>query len=184
MKRMGSLESVLQNDGVIFLTYGGLLTQALLVALTESLEKGVEGDAVNKKTAINIFTVFIEVAQNIMNYSSQKQNDNAVPFDTRGLIVVGKGLDDKYYVFSQNVMAIADQDKLETKLTEVIGCDRETVKRLYREARRDGRHSHSRGGGIGMYEIAKKCEQIEFEFDQSDKTIEGNTLFRFKATIA
>lgn len=183
MKMMRNLESVLQREGVIFLTYGGFLTQSLLVSLTEALERGVEGDAINKKTSINIFTVFIEVAQNIMNYSALRNDGTNGVFDTRGMIVVGKDTDDKYYVLSQNIIAPGDKEKLEPKLIEVINSDKETIKKLYREARRDGRNTHSKGGGIGLYEIAKKCDEIEYAFEESDQLESGHTLYKFKAII-
>lgn len=179
MKIMNGLENLLQDDGVLFLTYGAFLTQSLLVSLTDSLEKGIEDGAVDKKTSINIFTVFIESAQNIMNYSTMKGGF----YDNRGMIVVGKGDDDKYYVLSQNVIAPEDKEKLEPKLIKVINSDRDAIRKLYREARRDGRNTHSKGGGIGLYEMAKRCDDIEYSFEENNNLTDGNTLYKFKAVI-
>jgi len=39
-----------------------------------------------------------------------------------------------------------------------------SYKKLYREARRSGKDTHSKGGGIGFYEIAKKATSIDYQF--------------------
>ncbi len=179
MKSIGNLESTLEENGIAFLTYGGFLTQTLLVALTEALEQGIESCELSRKTSINIFTIFIELSQNIMNYSKGKK-ENSGDFDPKGMIIVGKSKDEEYYVLSQNVISIADRGKIEPKLIEIAASDRDTLKKRYREARRSGKDAHSKGGGIGFYEVAKRCASVEYEFeDISDDKL----YFRFKAIL-
>ena len=81
------LEEILEKDGIIFLTYGGTLTQSLIVAMTEALEKETEEADLSIGLASKIFTIFIELAQNMMHYSKKMNKDG---FDSKGLIVVGK----------------------------------------------------------------------------------------------
>jgi len=173
------LELILEEDGIVFLTYGGFLTQSLIVGMTEALEKESEYADLSMKTSNNIFTIFIELSQNMMNYSkSHLEGDEK--FDPKGMIVVGKNSQDSYYILSQNIISIDDRNKIEPKLQEIVNTDLEGVKKLYKEARRSGRNTHSKGGGIGFYEIAKKSSNIMYDFTSIN---EDKFYFRFKAVL-
>jgi len=177
MISVDALEKILEKDGIIFLTYGGLLTQSLIVAMTEALEKETEEADLSMKVANKIFTIFIELAQNMMNYSKRVNKEG---FDPKGLIVVGKTKDEEYYVFSQNIVDEKDKQKIEPKLKQILSSSRDEVKKLYKEARKSGKDTHAKGGGIGFYEIAKKCEKIEYSFvDIGD----GKYYFQIKAIV-
>jgi uncharacterized protein YqfB (UPF0267 family) len=115
------------------------------------------------KISNDIFVVFIELAQNIMNYSKKLKSSQS--FDPKGLIFVGKK-DEKYFVCSQNIISLEDKEKIEEKLTHIKTLSLDEVKKLYREVRKNGKNSHEKGGGLGFLEIAKKVQKIEFEFKQ------------------
>lgn len=173
------LEKVLNEDGIIFLTYGGFLTQSLIVGMTEALEKESEYSDIGSKTSHNIFAIFIELSQNMMNYTKSRQPDTR-RFDSKGMIIVGKNSQEQYYVLSQNPVGLDDKNKMDSKLQEIVNTDLEGVKKLYKEARRSGKYSHSKGGGIGFYEIAKRSHQIDYDFE----SLGGDTFnFKFKATL-
>lgn len=176
---INKLESLLEKEGIVFLTYGGFLTQSLVVGMTEALEKESENADISMKLANNIFTIFIELSQNMMNYSkSLKQNGQE--FDPKGMIVVGKNKDGYYYIMSQNIININDKNKIEEKLNKIISTDLEGVKQLYKEARRSGKDMHGKGGGIGFYEIAKRASKIEYDFSSID---DNKFYFKFKAIL-
>jgi hypothetical protein len=173
------LESILEEDGIVFLTYGGFLTQSLIVGMTEALEMESKNSELNMTTSNNIFTIFIELSQNMMNYSKAVQ-DSDKEIDPKGMIIVGKNSDNNYYILSQNILNLSDKEKMEPKLKEILASDLETIKKLYKEARRSGRDKHHRGGGIGFYEIAKRAKKIEYNFTpiKDDKF-----YFKFKVIL-
>ncbi|KIM11040.1 MAG: hypothetical protein KU37_08005 [Sulfuricurvum sp. PC08-66] len=147
--------------------------------MTEALEKEAEYNNLNMGVSSNIFTIFIELAQNMMNYSKTKSTTLG-EFKAEGLILVGKDKSGHYYVESQNVVDSSDRAKLEPKLQEILTMNREEIKTRYKELRRSGKDTHGKGGGIGFYEIAKRCDTIEFEFTPLN---ESKCHFHFKATI-
>ncbi|MBD3841673.1 MAG: hypothetical protein IE909_07280 [Campylobacterales bacterium] len=127
----------------------------------------------------NIFTIFIELAQNMMNYSkSADQNDTTIK--PEGLIVVSKFEDKTYHVHSQNIVSKADKEKLEAKLLEISTLDADGIKKRYKELRRSGKETHGKGGGIGLYEIAKRCDNLFYEFK---KINDERYYFYLKTTI-
>jgi len=176
---INEIQSMVERQGIVFLTYGGFLSQGLIAGMTEALEKEAEYNNLNLGVSSNIFTIFIELAQNMMNYSKDK-NLQASEFKAEGLILVGKDNAGSYYIESQNVVDANDRAKLEPKLSEILTMDKEALKARYKELRRSGKDTHGKGGGIGFYEIAKRCDNVEFEF----KPISNDKChFHFKATI-
>jgi hypothetical protein len=171
------LEEILEKDGIIFLTYGGTLTQSLIVAMTEALEKETEEADLSIGLASKIFTIFIELAQNMMHYSKKMNKDG---FDSKGLIVVGKNKEGQYYVFGQNIVDDTDREKIEPKIKTILSSSKDEIKKMYRDARKSGKDTHTKGGGIGFYEIAKKSEKIEYSFIDLEN---GKYYFQFKAIV-
>jgi len=176
---INAIQQLVEEDGIVFLTYGGFLSQALISGMTEALEKEAELNELNMGDASNIFTIFIELAQNMMNYSKEKSVDSTEK-KAEGLIIVGRDKEGNYYIHSQNIVALEDKEKIEPKLIEIKTFDREQIKQKYKELRRSGANTHGKGGGIGFYEIAKRCNEIEYEFKQIN---ENKFYFYFKTTI-
>lgn len=174
-----AIERLLEADGIVFLTYGGFITQSLIAGMTEALERESAKSDINQRIANNIFVIFIELSQNMMNYAKAKEAGGN-GFDPKGLIVVGKDEGSKYYIFSQNVLDAEDREKITPKLEEIRCLDIDGLKKRYRELRKSGRDSHGKGAGIGFYEIAKRCESFEYEFIPIE---DGRFYFQFKAII-
>ena len=174
---MNKLEALLEEDGIIFLSYGGLFTQSLIAGMTEALEKETQTHDLSMKTANHIFVVFIELAQNIMNYSKLVEDDTL--FDPKGLIFVGKK-EDRYRVCSQNIISESDKQSLESTLASIVNASKDEIKQRYKETRRGARDTSKKGGGLGFLEIAKKAEKLEYRFQPLP---DGKYYFKFCATL-
>ena len=177
MQNTEQLETILAQDGILFLVYGGFFSQSLIVGMIDALEKETKEHDLSMKTATNIFTIFIELAQNIMNYSKKILKES---IDPKGLILVGKDSEDNYYVLSKNIVNDKDKQKIEEKLKTIKNLSKEEIKKLYRQARRSGKDTHSKGGGIGFYEIAKICKSLEYKFEPIEN---DRYFFQLKALI-
>ena len=173
------IRDIVDKEGIVFLTYGGFLSQALIAGMTEALEKEASTNDLSMGDSNNIFTVFIELSQNMMNYSKAKL-ENCDKIESEGLIVVGKSDDSIYFIQSQNIVSKVDKDKIEPKLVEILSLDREGIKKRYRELRRSGKNTHHKGGGIGFYEIGKRADKFEYNFKEIN---EDKFYFQFKAYI-
>jgi hypothetical protein len=160
---INAIKELTEKDGIVFLAYGGFLSQTLISGMTEALEKETQDNQLDMGLSSHIFTIFIELAQNMMNYSKKKSSD-ANELKSQGLIVVGKDELGRYYVHSQNVVSLEDKQSIEPKLIEIHSLDKEGIKQRYKELRRSGKNTHGKGGGIGFYEIAKRCDVIKYDF--------------------
>jgi len=176
---MKIVQSLVDNNGIIFLSYGGYLSQTLISGMVEALEKEAEENEINISASSKIFTIFIELSQNIMNYSKTKHKDDDT-LKSQGLILVLKDDEFNYSIHSQNIVSLVDKEKIEPKLKEIISLDKDGLKKRYRELRRSGQDTHGKGGGIGFYEIARKCNFIEYNFTPIN---EDRYYFHIKTTI-
>ncbi len=173
------IQHLVERDGIVFLSYGGFLSQALISAMTEALEKEADANEIGMGVSNNIFTIFIELSQNMMNYSKSK-DPNCHEINPEGLIIVSRDDKGNYYIQSQNIIALEDKNKIEPKLKELQFLDKDGIKKRYRELRRSGQNTHGKGGGIGFYEIAKKCDSIEYKFKEIN---ENKYYFHIKTKI-
>ena len=173
---ISAVQNMVEEDGIIFLSYGGYLSQTLITGMTEALEKEAEDNGINMTQSNNIFTIFIELSQNMMNYSKQVDKDKNI---AQGLIMVTRDSSHNYHIHSQNIVSLHDKEVIEPKLQEIQGLDRDGLKKRYRELRKSGQNTHGKGGGIGFYEIAKKCDGIEYDFK---KIKEDRYYFHIKTT--
>ena len=86
---MNEIQKLVDNDGIIFLSYGGFLSQTLISGMTEALEKEAEENGITGTVSNNLFTIFIELSQNMMNYSKTEIAYNR-DISPGGLIIVSK----------------------------------------------------------------------------------------------
>ena len=151
------------DNNIIFIHHDGFLSQETILTMTNILEKDIEKSNLNIGLVVNIVTVFIEMSQNILNYSKNDKK-NCREIESSGLILVSKDEENNYYIQSQNIVSIDDNIKMDLKLKEINTLDKEEIRIKYRELRKSGKNTHEKGGGIGFYEIARRCNDLKYKF--------------------
>ena len=137
------------------------MTQNVIATAMDNIETKID----NMSLMGTISTLTIEYCQNMMNYSKNEEEGSRqiVP---AGEIEVRYVNNEYYKVIANNIISIDDKTKIEPKLIEIQGLDKAGIKKRYRELRKSGQNTHERGGGIGMYEIAKGSESIFYNFEK------------------
>lgn len=150
----------IDNKTLTILEYEGHFEQSILGRFAETVEEKVE----NISALSNIMTLIAEQFQNVMNYSKSENVHN------NDIVAEGYlGLQDsktQYIITSRNILTLADKEKIEPKLEEIAMLDRQGIRKRYKELRRSGENTHSKGGGFGFYEIAKNCNEMLHEFEK------------------
>ncbi len=141
------------------LKYEGELTQGILTHCM----KDIENNVVNIGMMTKIATVSVELLQNMMNYSKSEELES-IEIKPAGFLEVKKDKEYTYYVNSRNILNQADKDKIEPTLVEIKSLDHAGIRKRYRELRKSGENTHSKGGGIGFFEIAKAVTNLEYKF--------------------
>lgn len=171
----------LLNQGVI-LSFTGFVTERVLFSLGEALKQKMLLDDADTNTAKRVFSIFVEQVQNMIRYSTLRQEGPGDPKVelSAGMITVGR-VDGRFFVVCGNEVANADVPLLQGRLQKIAAMDKDQLKAYYREKLKEEPESHSKGASIGLIEIARRAtEPIEFDFLRLD---DERAFFCLKAYV-
>lgn len=168
---MFDFRNQLHARGVIF-CYSGYVTEPVLSGIGEALKKKLQLEEADTKTMRNVFAIFVEQMQNIVRYSAEREGpeDEDKTEIRYGVLAIGME-DGKFFVTCGNKIHNNDVQRLTTRLGELQGMDKNSLKTLYKEKLRGPTEATSKGAGLGFIEIARRStEIIDFDFmDLDDK---------------
>ncbi|MDN0081142.1 SiaB family protein kinase [Crenobacter sp. SG2305] len=173
-------QDLAREENVVFY-YTGYFSQSVVTAMGDALRQRLNSSDATNVTRRKLFSVFVEMAQNVVHYSADPLIDAADAELRRGALWVGeKG--DHFYVVCANPIAREAQPKLLAKLEPLRTMTLDEIKQRYKEKLRTEGEAGSKGAGLGFLTVARDaCEPIEFDFvDEPDS---ATTLFYLKATL-
>ena len=177
------LWQVAQKRHVIFF-YAGYFSQPVVAAVSETIRARLDSAGAAGPTSRRIFSAFVEMAQNIMHYSSEAltpadQRDRQM---RRGSFCIGTSGDQFFLLCANPVMsdqALAIRARLEPLRTMTV----EQLKAAYKPALRAETPADSKGAGLGFLTMAREAsEPLEFEFVPAANDPD-TTIFCIKAII-
>lgn len=114
-----------------------------------------ESAAPSPTAAMDVFAVYIELAQNIREYSSSQHNSEA---ESSATVVVGRDAEGRYEISAGNIIDAADGEKLCRHISELASLDKAQLKARYKEQLRKPRENTTHdGAGLGLIDIARKA---------------------------
>ena len=152
------------NNMNILLLFKGALSQETLIEIGNLINKQATGLRNEIRKA---FSVFVELAQNIMNYSCEREFIDGKEVGVG--IIIFKEENDNYKIVSGNKIANNELNKLIEKIDKINLADTIELKRLYKEQRKKPRTETMKSAGLGLIEIARKSnEKIEYTISEID----------------
>lgn len=153
----------LKKEGIIF-SFSGPVSQSLLEGIGETLRQKMSLEETSTSVTQKVFSIFVEVMQNVINYSAEKgpcaEDEPDLKF---GILIIGKR-DEHFYIHCGNYITQDQKAPLTDKLTKVQAMDKDELKKFYKEQRRKQAADGSKGAGLGFIEMARKATQpIDFE---------------------
>jgi len=110
------------------------------------------------KASGKLFSIFIELAQNISYYSSETDifddSDKRHGIGTIAIIDAG----DKFKLISGNLIINEAVEDIASKIEKINQLDQEGLRQLKKEVRSSPRREGHKGGNIGLIQIAIKSE--------------------------
>ena len=152
------------NEQAVILSYRGPLDDILLSDFGHGIRTNPN---IPNKVGKKIFTVFMELAQNVLYYSQEINH-----FGSRDrigtLIIVQK--DDYYQIITSNLIQMSAVHGLESKCLMVNSLERDALRDYKRELRNAPKEAESKGAGIGMVQVALVSESpLECDFKVLDE---------------
>ncbi len=148
------------KDHNILISFKGALSQEILVEMGDFIKNKVSVDKKIKK----IFTVFVELAQNIMHYSAEREEIDGKSYGV-GIITFTES-SDFYHITSGNLTEKEQASKFAARLQRINSMTEEELKENYSEQIRKPLDSSNKGAGLGLLEIARKSSgKIDYEIE-------------------
>lgn len=151
---MFSKENILErlviiNNKRILISYKGPITPVIMSEISRDIQDKL---ADNPKASRKMFSVFIELAQNILYYSVEKIQ-YAGRIESVGMLQI-VDMDNYYLLTCGNTVKKSEMEELVKSCNTINSLDRVGLRKLKCYQRRQPPYRNSKGAGIGLVQVA------------------------------
>lgn len=153
----------------ILISFNGSFSHGIVEELGTAVKKYLESAEGKPSAMMDVFSVYIEAAQNVRNYSDRRLAAGAdrQEMDANILVIARRG--EHYEISAGNAMANADIPELTDRLQRLSGMDKAQMKAYYKEQLRKDRGPDASGAGLGLIEMARRASQpLQYAFTPID----------------
>lgn len=164
------------RDQEILICLNGPNSQSLIEEIGKALRQHIAGQT-ETTTAMDVFSTYIEMSQNMRNYSEARHYNQA---ESNATVIIASRPPGHYSVSAANLVDQADGQALIARIEQLSRLDKHELKQLYKQQLRDGAHA-SGGAGLGLIEMARRAsEPMEASLEERP---EGKAIFSLRVTI-
>lgn len=149
-------------DGDILIFFNGPFSHSIIEEIGIAVRRYLESEAASRSAVADVFSVFVELAQNVQAYTRKLRDRKDGPGLDAGTLAIARS-GERYTVSAGNMVECGDVAALSARLEELRGMDRSGLKALYKERLRAPRAPGS-GAGLGLIEAARRASQ-PFSYD-------------------
>lgn len=144
------------NQDRTLLCFNGPISRSLIEELGHALKNYLNVDQAKPAEAMDVFSAYIEMTQNIRQYDLQNADINEA--DAVATVVIARDAAGHYVVSAGNLVATADGEKLVERVIELGTLDKLALKAAYKEQLRRPRDpGAATGAGLGLIDIARRA---------------------------
>ncbi len=164
------------NEKNVLIFYKGPVTAVILAEISSDIRNKFSEDA---KTSRKVFSVFMELAQNVLYYSAERVSFNGRK-DSVGTILLTE--DEDSYIFScGNLIETNYLNELLDNIETINSMDMEQLREYRRSQRGRPSSEKSKGAGIGLIHVAiVSANPLDIEFRE---VADGNSFFSITAKV-
>ena len=140
------------NRQNIMLCFNGPVTAPLIEEIGTALRKHMEGLEESPSAVADVFSVYIEMAQNIRRYAQAQAFENET-----STILISRDALGHYVISASNVVRQADANALGERIEQLRPLDKEALKTAFKTQLRQPRSTLSGSAGLGLIDIARKA---------------------------
>lgn len=158
--------------------FAGMITNKVLDGIAAGIEDVLSAQEATQKSYRKVFSIFIEMTQNIIFYSAHRIE---LEEDEAGFGALEIAFDgDIIKISAANPITDFQRQKIGEIMEQISRSSPEEITAIHKQKMFDSFDDpDSRGGGLGYFDIAKKSvKPIEFGFEE---TSDGSLMFRISA---
>lgn len=165
------------EEANLLLCFKGEFSQDLVNAILLLAE--TKNEYHNNKTLVKsrVFSILVECLQNICKHGAAPESGGEL---RPGIVLVGRG-ENHFFIKTGNLAVNSDVVKLEERLSQLAKLSKEELKALHKKTLAGTSLNEKSGAGLGLVSIARKAEQISYEFKKLDERI---SFFSLKSIVA
>lgn len=137
--------------------FNGPFSHGLIEEFGVAVRQHMEQRAAEHSAVLDVFAIYVELAQNVRNYINAKGFTPGQPHNPDCAIISILWDGERFAVGAGNVTARADAAALEGRIMELNGLDKEALRRRYKEQLRAPRPASPGGAGLGLLDIARRA---------------------------
>ena len=142
------------NRNRILLSFNGPISRSLIEEIGNALRNYLQAENALPAAAMDVFSIYIEMTQNIRHYA---QNHGYDDIESAATVVVARDAENRYLVQAGNLVEPADGAALLARVEELAGMDKAQLKAAYKTQLRQPREAGaSSGAGLGLIDVARK----------------------------
>ncbi|MDM7952851.1 MAG: biofilm regulation protein kinase SiaB [Cyanobium sp. CZS 25K] len=164
----------------ILICFNGPISTTLIGEIGSAIKEHIESNHTPELEVMDVFSVYIEMSQNIRNYAISHGFSDA---ESSATVVIAAADAGHYAVCAGNLVEMEDGKVLLKRIRELADCDKAALKLLYKQQLRQP-HSQApgQGAGLGLIEIARRSTQpMEASLDPLEPG--GRAFFSLRAII-
>jgi hypothetical protein len=167
------------NKERILICFNGPISRTLIGEIGIALKDHIESTQSRESAAMDVFSVYIEMSQNIRHYA------NAMAYgdkEASATVVIAEVDQGHYAVSAGNMVELDDGEALLNRIRHLALLDKVELKQLYKQQLRQPRQDDQpTGAGLGLIEIARKSSQpLEASLGE---TLQGKAFFSLRVII-
>ncbi|KEF42744.1 MAG: hypothetical protein ER33_04185 [Cyanobium sp. CACIAM 14] len=167
------------SDHKILICFNGPISTNLIGEIGSAIKEHIESNHAPDLEVMDVFSVYIEMSQNIKNYASTKGFNDT---ESSATVVIAAADPGHYAVCACNLVEMEHGKALVERIRTLADCDKAQLKALYKEQlRRPRSELQGSGAGLGLIEIARRSSQpMEASLEPVDT---GRAFFSLRAII-
>jgi len=137
------------------LCFNGPISRSLIEEIGNALKNYLELEQARPAEAMDVFSAYIEMTQNIRQYAVQNGYDEA---DGAATVVIARNAEGRYTVTVGNRVELADGERLVERVRELATMDKSALKAAYKTQLRQPRDPNATtGAGLGLIDLARRA---------------------------
>ncbi len=167
------------SDQKIIICFNGPISRNIIGELGSAIKEHIESNHAPELEVMDVFSVYIEMTQNIRNYAVANGFSD---HEATATVMIAAAEAGHYAVCAGNLVKVEDGQALVDRIRTLANLDKPELKALYKQQLRQP-HSEvkGRGAGLGLIEIARRSSQpMEASLDPLDP---GHAFFSLRAII-
>lgn len=150
-----ALRNRLLETGTL-LCFNGPISRSLLEEFGVALKRYLEADPNKSAEAMDVFSVYIEMTQNIRHYAQTRGHDD--DNHATATVVISRTDGGRYAVSAGNLVELGHGRELVTRIEALACLDKAELKTAYKAQLRKPREpGAATSAGLGLLEIARRA---------------------------